>query len=114
MIYITVDEFNVITGVYDGSMDYIHRVTGEPIKGAVKVPDGAVYITEQQYEKLLTIERAGYACWVNGDVVEKPPVSFEEKVNYILNKTVDATLEFEKARLETLSDLDLDSIIGGL
>ncbi len=114
MIYITVDNLNVIDGVYDGSKDYVHRVSGEPIEGAVQVPEGSIYINEQQYEKLLQIEKSGYACWINSDVVEKAPETKLEKVNYISSKTVGSTIELEKIRLETLSESDLDAIIGGL
>ena len=51
MIYITIDNLNVINGVYDGSRDYVHRVSGEPIEGAIQVPEGSIYIDEQQYDQ---------------------------------------------------------------
>lgn len=105
-------EGDVITEIYNGSFDFVHRITGTPMTGAVRVPDGCVQITEDEYDYLLTSPHLLDCTWDGSQVVVGATSAFLVKVGkaLVINR-VQYTRD-RRAELEAMTEAELDAIIG--
>ncbi len=116
MYFITKDINNTITGVYDGSMDYVHRITGAPIKGAKTIPDDTIEISEMCLEKLQSTGLGGIAVWneVNSCVDVATTLTPEQKKVKLFYGRRQKALDEEVIRIGSLTEAELDTELGAL
>lgn len=114
MFFITIDKDNFITGMYDGSKDYVHRVTGEPMADAVQIPDDAFPIMDICVAAIKSAAPTHKAVW-------NPTKKCIDKVvddsvaglrNELYSKRVEPILRAERERIDTLSETQLKSELG--
>lgn len=99
MYFITIDANGYVTGLYNGDRDYVHRITGEPIAGAVKVPDGAILIGEPCVSVVRSAQPLFYAKWDGSCVI------IEERASEL-----EFRKQLEVQRLEALQTAEVDRI----
>jgi hypothetical protein len=116
MYFITTDAEGFITGVYDGSKDYVHRVTGEPIEGVVQVPEGAFLIGDVCLDILRFSPSTHKPRWdsVSGCMVSEPVTSIDEKRKVLCRELPVKAGDVELARVKALSDEEVESEWGSL
>lgn len=114
MYFITKDVNDNITGVYNGDMDYTHRITGEPIRGARPIPDDSIRIDTACYEAIRDAETGSVFKWdsVNTCVVIDPPDSIEGKRRQLMAIREPVLLDAEKTRIEGLTETELNTELG--
>lgn len=114
MYFITVDENQIVTGVYNGDMDYVHRITGDPIRGARPIPDDAIRITTDCYN---TVRNAPPGSIVKQDLVQEclvveNPLTLEGKRAKLKSIKEAAALEAEYTRIDGLTEAEIDAELG--
>ena len=105
-------EGDVITEIYNGSFDFVHRITGAPMKGAVRVPDGCVQISSEEYDYLLNSPRLLDCTWDGTQVVVGATTSHLVKVGQVLVKNRIEYTRTRRAELEAMTEAELDVILG--
>lgn len=115
MYFITVDSNNVINGIYNGDMDTVQRTTLEPTPGSVRVPDGAIPITDMCLAKLRTTPIGKVYKWdaAASCVVEAPLNNLEEAQRQLLEKSSLTLIEQENSRILGLTLEQVLSELGG-
>ena len=101
-----------VTGLFDGSSDYVHRVTGEPIENAKQVPDGAIPITDSDLDVYRNSFPPNLLRWDGTQLISRAPETREEKEMCVYMSREDDVISAEKVRISGLSDSELDAIIG--
>lgn len=114
MYFITIDSENLITGVYNGDNDYVHRLTGEPIENAYQVPDDGILISEVCMGVIRTAAPSHIPKWdpVAGCVVKVADLSVAGKRKQLLSRNTGSVVTAEQVRIDTLSEAELDAELG--
>lgn len=114
MYFITVDSNNYLTGVYDGSLDYVHRITGDPIEGAFQVPDGAILITDMCMQMIRTAAPNTVPKWdpATSCIIQEADLTVEGKRNQLYSSRIDDVLTAEQTRVDALTEAELDAELG--
>lgn len=115
MNFITIDENNYITGVFNGSLDYVHRITGDPIPNAFQVPDGAILISEMCMNKIKAAAPTHVAKWdpVNSCIIQELDVSIAGKRKQLFANRLETIMNEEESRIASLTEAALDAELGG-
>lgn len=112
MYFITIDNDGYLTGMYDGSKDYVHRITGEPIEGAVPIPDEAFQIGETCRNMIKTAAPNTKPRW-DGACIGQVALTEEDELRTMLRgATQAAVLQEEKTRIDGLSLAQLKTELG--
>lgn len=114
MYFITIDANNYITGIYDGSLDYVHRITGEPIEGAFQLPAGAFAIDDMCWEAIKSATPDSTPKWdsVNSCIIQEIDLTVAGKRKKLYAERIDNVLEAEEARIAGLTEAEIDAELG--
>ncbi len=112
-LFIKLDGDKVV-GLFDGSSDYVHRVTGEPIENANPVPDGAIPISDSDLDTYRNSFPPNLLRWDGTQLVSRAPETREEKELCVYMSTIDGIKTAERDRIAGLTLAELDSIIEGI
>lgn len=110
MYFITVDGDKVLN-LYDGSSDYVHRITGEPIAGAKRVPDNAIPISQSCYETISAVSHFALLRWDGMKVVALPATARDEIEAVLFKEAVDVFKAVKLAELSALSLAELEALL---
>jgi hypothetical protein len=113
MYFITVDVDGYLTGMYDGSKDYIHRVTGEPIKDARPLPDGSIPIGDTCITKIRTAYPLHVAKWDGTCVVHEPQSDLAILQEELLSLRTTTYMESQKDAISGMSAEQIRTELGG-
>jgi hypothetical protein len=111
MYFITTDADGFVTGLYKGDKDYVHRITGEPIAGAVQIPDDAIKIGQPCYDLIMN-PTGQRPKWDGTCIVLSTETSLELKKKALFNANMDNILAIESARIDGLTETQIDSELG--
>jgi hypothetical protein len=114
MYFITTDAEGNITQVVDGSRDYIHRVTGEPIKDALQVPDGAIEIGEPCLNLIKQSSGDLNLKWDGSCVVATPLTDPDLLRKKLIRSRLYSVEQDEINRINALTDEEVLSELGEL
>jgi hypothetical protein len=103
-----------VLGLFDGSSDYVHRVTGEPIENAKPVPDGAIPISDADLDTYRNSFPPSLLRWDGTQLISRAPETREEKELCVYMSRENDVISAEKVRISELSDSELDAIIGAI
>lgn len=112
-LFFKIDGSDVI-GLYDGSTDYVHRVTGEAFPEAVQLPDGCVPATEADLATYKNTTPPKLLEWDGTKIIARAPTTREEKETTVFYKGHEALHQAEKDRIATLTDAELDAEIASI
>jgi hypothetical protein len=115
MYFITVDVDGYLTGMYDGSKDYIHRVTGEAMEGAVQVPDGAIQLPETCLAMIRSsapTKRPRFDSVLNC-IVQEDLTDVDDKRKALKSSLAEQAAYNERVRIEGLTDAEILSLWEG-
>ena len=110
MYFITVDG-SEITALYDGSKDYVHRVTGEAIAGAVTIPDTAIKITQDEADM---IKLHGACCsleWNGTNVINTSVAELDHKKAKLLYFDTGVYKASRKDEVDLLTEAEVDTAL---
>jgi hypothetical protein len=110
MYFITVDGDKVLN-IYDGSSDYVHRITGEPIQGAKRVPDNAIPISQLCYETAHAASHFALLRWDGTKVVALPATERDEIEAILFKEAVEVFKANKLAELSTLTLTELEALL---
>jgi hypothetical protein len=112
MYFITIDAEGFITGLFDGSKDFVHRITGEPMEAASQIPDDSILIGDVCLEKIRTASPDTKPKW-DGTCIVQVPVSEEEDVKRELKAMREQiVINDEFDRIDALSLEDAKAELG--
>lgn len=116
MKFAMVDMNNVVTGIYDGSNDYVHRVTGEAQPNAKQIPMGCLPtpLTDMCFAAIDSIQ-PGQILVYNPDtecLEAQDPTMMKDKQERLKAIKIPETVAAEEARIEGLTEAELDTELG--
>ena len=79
-----------VVGLYDGSSDYVHRVTGEPIEDARTIPDGSIPLTEADLATYRAAKPPKLLRWDGTQIISRNPETREEKELCVYMSVIDS------------------------
>ncbi len=114
MHFITIDENNLINGIFDGGKDTVLRGTDISAPDAIRVPEGAIEISDIQADMVYGCDSTCSMYWDGTDIVPRPLTDRQGKEDFVWRKTRVAILADGRAVIEGLSDTDLDARVAEL
>ena len=112
MYFITTDSFGNVERVYNGSKDYVHRLTGDPIEGAVAIPDDAIRITDVCIRMIRDVGDVSKLRWDGTCLVLNPDGTLQSKKDLLLSQNKDTWLQTEYSRIQALDEASVDAELG--
>lgn len=103
-----------VVGLYDGSTDYVHRITGEPIQDANPIPDGSIPLSEADLQTYRDAKPPKLLRWDGAKIVSRNPETREEKERCVYMSTLGGIQTAEQVRIAGLTEAELDAIIEGI
>lgn len=108
MWFININAENRIVGLFDGSKDYVHAVTGEDHPERIAVPDGAIQVSKSVYDTIYNARVYPIYKWENDELVLDVPA---EAKNYLIEDIVSREVKaFVDTRNLELAALDVDTL----
>ena len=104
-------EGNLIVALYNGNFDYVHRLTGEAMKGAVRVPDDCVQVTGGEYDELLQYMYTWNYEWNGTNIVKVVANGLEYKIGLILFEARVKFMSDRREELTAMTEAELDAIL---
>lgn len=112
MYFITTDSFGNVERVYNGNKDYVHRLTGEPIEGAVAIPDDAIRIGNLCVQMIRNVSDVAKLRWDGTCLVLNPNGTLQSKKDLLLSQNKNTWLQAEHSRIQALDEASVDLELG--
>jgi len=109
MYFIRVNGSQILS-VHDGSKDYVHRLTSQPMPGAFSIPDDCIEITHDEAMAIFSAKDLSICTWDGSNVMVDTAALSARKAALLENDRFSYS-QTRKAEIDLLTEQEIDTAL---